>query len=97
MPRQETWSFPSRWMSSHRSGMKNVVNRTQPNEWNDQRIRRGLVPPTDSSPTANPQNRASTLVGEWQDRGPETPGAKLWKLRLALAPAESVIAATVAG
>jgi len=47
---------------------------------------------------ANPQDRPSKFVAEWQECGLETlSGAKLWKLRLALAPAESVIAATVAG
>jgi hypothetical protein len=44
------------------------------------------------------QSRASKLVAEWQQRGPETlSGHTLRKLRLAFAPAESVITASAAG
>ena len=43
------------------------------------------------------QSRAAKLVAEWQQRGPETlSGNALRKLRLALAPSQSVIIATAA-
>jgi len=84
-------------MSSHRIGMNNLINRTESNEWNDRRMTRHLVPQSNGASVAQPQNRSSTLVAEWQDRGPEMlPGLKLWKLRLALSPAESAIRAGTA-
>ena len=44
------------------------------------------------------QSRAAKLVAEWQQRGPETlSGYAVRKLRLALAPSQSVIIATAAG
>jgi hypothetical protein len=43
------------------------------------------------------QSRAAKLVAEWQHRGPETlSGNALRKLRLALAPSQSVIIGTAA-
>jgi hypothetical protein len=44
------------------------------------------------------QSLAAKLVAEWQQRGPETfSGHAFRKLRLALAPTQSVIIATAAG
>jgi hypothetical protein len=44
------------------------------------------------------QSRAAKLVAEWQQRGPETlSGHALRKLRLVLAPTQSVITASAAG
>ena len=44
------------------------------------------------------QSSAPGLIGEWQERGPETlSGHALRKLRLALAPSQSVITAVAAG
>jgi hypothetical protein len=41
------------------------------------------------SKAASVQSRASKLVGEWQQRGPETiPGHAFRKLRLAFAPTQ---------
>jgi hypothetical protein len=44
------------------------------------------------------QRRASKLVAEWQQRGPETlSGHAFRKLRLVFAPAQYVITASTAG
>jgi hypothetical protein len=44
------------------------------------------------------QSRAANLVAEWQQRGPETlSGHALRKLRLVLAPTQSVLTASAAG
>lgn len=78
--------------------MKNLIIRTQSDEQKDQPIKRRLIPPSPASFVAVGQYRASKLIAEWQERGPATlSGLTLRKLRLALAPAESVIAGSVAG
>ena len=65
--------------------MKNLVIRTESDGKNDQTIKR------------RDPDRALQLVGEWQDRGLETlSGHGLWKLRLALGPAQSAIATSAA-
>lgn len=65
--------------------MKNLVTRTESDKQNDQPTKR------------RDQDRAPQLVAEWQDRGLETlAGHGLWKLRLALAPAESAMATSAA-
>ena len=44
------------------------------------------------------QSSAPSLIAEWQERGPETlSGQAFRKLRLALAPSQSVITASAAG
>lgn len=85
-------------MSSHRIGMKNLITRTQSDEQNNQPIARRLIPQSRASLVALGQNGALKLVAEWQERGPQTlSGHTLRKLRLALAPADSVIVASAAG
>ena len=45
-----------------------------------------------------PPNGGKELVVEWQQRGPETlSGYTMRKLRLALSPTQSVVAASAAG
>ena len=57
-------------------------------------IERHVIP---QSKAVSVQSRAPGLVAEWQQRGPETlAGYALRKLRLALAPAQSVITASAA-
>lgn len=54
-------------------------------------IERHMIP---RSKAVSVQSRAATLVGEWQQRGPETfSGHVIRKLRLTLAPPQSVVAA----
>jgi hypothetical protein len=57
-----------------------------------------MVPQSTIPPVQLGQSGASKLVAEWQQPGPETlSGHALRKLRLALAPAQSVITASAAG
>ena len=57
-------------------------------------IERYMIP---QSKAVSVQSRAAELVAEWQQRGPETlSGHALRKLRLALAPTQSVVAASAA-
>jgi hypothetical protein len=62
-------------------------------------IERHMIPQSKVPPVRlGLQSRAAKLVAEWQERGPETlSGHALRKLRLALAPSQSVITAVAAG
>jgi hypothetical protein len=56
---------------------------------------RHMIP---QSKAVSVQSRAATLVGRWQQRGPEAfPGLAFRKLRLTLAPPQSVVTANAAG
>jgi hypothetical protein len=58
-------------------------------------IQRHMIP---QSKAASVQSRASKLVAEWQQRGPETlTGHALRKLRLSFTPTQSAIAAGAIG
>src|SRR5260370_16656459 len=88
MLRQETWSFPrtrcaadhcSRTRKEHMSGTIKAIERHM-----TPRSKREAVEP-----------HAPKLVGEWQQRGPETfSGYAPRKLRLAFAPSHSTNLAT---
>jgi hypothetical protein len=55
-------------------------------------------PPAISRVPLGPSAHTSTLFGEWQQRGPETPsGYVVRKLRLTLAPPQFVFTANAAG
>ena len=71
--------------------MKNLTHWRQQNE-------RHMIPQSKVPPVRlGLQPRASKLVAEWQQRGPETlSGHTLLKLRLAFAPPQPVIAASAA-
>jgi hypothetical protein len=62
-------------------------------------IERHMIPQSKVPPVRlGLQSRATELVAEWQQRGPETlSGHVVRKLRLALAPTQSVITASAAG
>ena len=62
-------------------------------------IERHMIPQSKIPPVRlGLQSRAAKLVAEWQKRGPETlSGHALRKLRLALAPSQSVITAVAGG
>lgn len=85
MLREETWSFTSSAVRSHDIGMKNSKCHTIPQST--------ITPVQLELAPCGPR-----LVAEWQQRGPETlSGRAVRKLRLALAPPQSVITASAAG
>jgi hypothetical protein len=86
MLRTETTSFPSSGKRSHAIGMKNS--------------KRYTIPPVMmiSGVQLGPAAQTPKLFGEWQQRGPETlSGYVARKLRLTLAPPQSVVAANARG
>jgi hypothetical protein len=84
MLREETWSFTSSAVRSHDIDMKNS--------------KRHIIPQSTIPPIEFGHSPISKLVAEWQQRGPETlSGLAVRKLRLALAPPQSVITASAAG
>src|SRR5437868_14281142 len=89
MLRQETWSFPrARCAADHCSQKrKEHMSRTI------KAIERHMILPSKREAV---EPHAPKLVGEWQQRGPETfPGYALRKLRLDFAPSSSTRLATV--
>ena len=85
MLRTETRSFPNSGVRSDDIDMKNLTRHTIPLSVTS-RVRLG------------PPAHSAELFGEWQQRGPETfSGHVLRKLRLTLAPPQSVVAANVPG
>ena len=81
---EETESFTTSAAWSHDIGMKNSKHQIIP---------KSTIPAVELG-----RARASKLVGEWQQRGPETiSGLAIGKLRLVLAPPQSVITASAAG
>jgi hypothetical protein len=85
MLRRETWSFPSNGVQLHDIGMKNSKRHTIP-------------PSTISRFQLGPSAHPSKLFGEWQQRGPESlSGHVVRKLRLTLAPPQSVAIANARG
>jgi hypothetical protein len=85
MLRRETWSFPSSGGRPHDIGMKDS--------------KRYMIPPSAISRVPlEPPARTSKLFGEWQQRGPQTLSEHVVrKLRLTLAPPQSVVTANAAG
>src|ERR1700686_3614068 len=98
MLRTETWSFPSSRVRSHAIGMKKSKRHTMMPVRS--KTRRGELgsPATISRVQLGHPVHTSMLFGEWQQRGPETPSGHVFrKLRLPLAPPQSVAAANARG
>jgi hypothetical protein len=90
MLRTDTRSFPNSGVRAHGIGMNNSNRHTM--------VPVRLGPPSAISRVQlEPPAHTSKLFGEWQQRGPETfSGHIIRKLRLTLAPPQSVVTASAA-